>query len=79
MFPRRGNLKMLVSLKINFLFNLLEKERNRVVCVGAPETLNRLLLQQRKQQAPAAMAALMLEFSFVWLHLEDDVTLGTPK
>lgn len=41
MFPRRGNLKMLVSLKINFLFNLLEKKRNRVVCVGAAEILNK--------------------------------------
>ena len=70
---------MLVSLKINFLFNLLEKERNGVVCAGAPEILNRLPPQQRNQEAPVPTAALTLEFSFVWLHLEDDVTLGTPE
>lgn len=76
-FPGRGNLETLVSLKINFLFNLLGK-RNCVVCVGAAGILKRSS-SKINNRSHHPMAALMAEFSFVRLSLKDKCYPQIPK
>lgn len=68
---------MLVSLKINFLFNLLGK-RNCVECAGATKILKRSSCKvNNRSQCPAA--ALTSDFSFVQLSLEGKCSPQNPK
>lgn len=68
---------MLVSLKTNFLFNLLGK-RNFVVCVSVADKL-RCCSSKVNNRSQYPMAAFMSDFSFVWLNLEDKYYPQNPK